>query len=247
MIPKIIFQTWISKEQNDSIDVLRRTWIEKNSDFEYVYFDDDDILDFLALHFDERVNKCYNRIVNGSLKADFFRYCVLYINGGLYIDIDISCEKSLIEHLNFDEIHFVTATDHCKVQSSDRIYQGFLGGEVKCPVFNTMIEHICTCIEQNRFKSNLFDLSGPVIFSKKLKEYMNNQITETKQKCTFLKELTFVNPITKDLFVIIEHDISKEKLVDNNTIIATAQNKMDRKSNPHYFINRSVYKKGYYV
>lgn len=246
MIPKLIFQTWKTKEKNDTIDNLRNTWIDKNSEFEYIYFDDADILDFLSINFDERVNKCYKRILNGSLKADFFRYCVIYIIGGLYIDVDISCVIPLKEMFNFDEIDFITATDNCRVQRSDRIYQGFLGGESNCPVFKTMIDHICVSIETNKFKNNLFDLSGPVIFSKKLKEYMNTDIADSKKKCTFLKELTYENPKLKKKFVIVQHDISKEKLQMNAVIFAIAQHKIDRKQNPHYFKNRSTFRKGYY-
>ena len=244
MIPKIIYQTWKSKELNPTIDKLRDSWKDKNPEFEYVYFDDSDILEFLSLNFDERVIKCYKRITNGSLKADFFRYCVIYIQGGLYIDVDISCDKPLKDMFNFDEINFITATDNCRVQRSDRIYQGFLGGEAQCKVFKMMIDHICSSMEQNKLKTNLFDLSGPVIFSKKLKEYMNKDVTT--EKCNFLKELTYINPITKHKFVIVQHDISKEKLQMNNVIFATAQHRIDRKSNPHYFKNRSHFRKGYY-
>lgn len=245
MIPKRIFQTWKTKDANNSIDKLRSSWIEKNPEFEYVYFDDKDILDFISLNFDERVNKCYKRMINGSLKADFFRYCVIYIQGGLYVDVDISCEKPLHEMFDFDKINFITATDNCRVHRSDRIYQGFLGGEAGCLIFKMMIDHVCSNIEQNKLKNNLFDLSGPVIFSKKLKEYMNKNVAST-EKCNFLKELTYVNPITKEKFVIVQHDISKEKIQMNNVVFATAQHRIDRKNNPHYFKNRSQFRRGYY-
>ena len=43
MIPKTIFQTWRTKEPNVSIDNLRKTWINKNPEFNYEYYDDNDI------------------------------------------------------------------------------------------------------------------------------------------------------------------------------------------------------------
>tara|TARA_B110000261_G_C13041007_1_gene340344 strand:+ start:52 stop:795 length:744 start_codon:yes stop_codon:yes gene_type:complete len=247
MIPKIIYQTWKSNDTNHSIDKLKKTWVDKNPNFEYIFFDDNDIIDFIRLNFDERINKCYKRILNGSLKADFFRYCVLYINGGVYIDIDISCETSLTTLFNFDEIKLITSTDNCRVHRSDRIYQGFLGGEENCKVFKMIIDHICSSIENGKFKNNIFDLSGPVIFSKILKEFMNIGINENKQKCIFLKEQTFINPTTNDKFIITTHDISKEKLQFQNKIFAVAQNKFDRQNNPHYLKNRAVFKQGFYI
>lgn len=247
MIPKNIHQTWKTKEPNRSIDDLRTTWINKNPEFEYEYYDDNDIKTFIGTHFDERINACYDRILNGSLKADFFRYCVIYIKGGVYIDIDISCEKPLTSMFNFDEIHLITTTDNWKNNKNDRIYQAFLGGEANCSLFMNAINHICTCIETQKHKTNIFELSGPTIFSKLLKTYMNDGIIKNDEKCKFLKELTFVNPVNKKKFVIPQHNITKEKLESNKVIFATAQHKIDRKNNPHYMKQKSQFKKGYFT
>ena len=246
MIPKIIYQTWKTKEPNTSIDKLRNTWINKNPEFDYEYYDDNDIKMFIREHFDDRVNTCYDKILNGSLKADFFRYCVLFIKGGLYIDIDISCEKTLTTIFNFDDTHLITTTDNCRNNKNDRIYQAFLGGEPQSALFMNAINHICTCIESRKHQSNIFELSGPTIFSKLLKQYMNEGITKENEKCTFLKELTFVNPVNKKKFRIPQHNIPKEKLESNKVIFATAQHKIDRKSNPHYMKQKSHFRNGYY-
>lgn len=246
MIPKSIYQTWKTKEPNESIDKLRRTWTTQNPSFEYTFFDDSDILSFINEHFDERINKCYKRILNGSLKADFFRYCILFIKGGVYIDVDISCTTPLEGVFNFDDSHLITTTDNCKNNRNDRIYQAFLAGEANSEVFTKAINHICMCIETGKHKTNIFELSGPTLFSKVLKEYMNKDITEQNAKCTFLKELTFVNPVNKKKFVIPQHNISKEKLEFNGSVFAIAQHKIDRKQNPHYMKNKGQYKGGYY-
>ena len=93
----------------------------------------------------------------------------------------------------------------------------------------------------------MFELSGPTVFSRLLKEYMNEGIITHNEKCAFLKELTFVNPINHKKFVIPQHNISKEKLESKNVIFATAQHKIDRKNNPHYMKQKSQFKKGYYT
>ena len=217
-----------------------------NPAFEYIFFDDNEILSFIAEHFDERINKCYKRILNGSLKADFFRYCVIYIKGGVYIDVDISCTKALESVFNFEDTHLITTTDHSKNSRNDRIYQAFLAGEADSQVFMKAINHICTCIETGKHKMNIFELSGPTIFSKLLKEYMNTGISTPQSKCTFLKELTFVNPVNNKKFVIPQHNISKERLELNQVTFAIAQHKIDRKQNPHYMKNKSHFRGGYY-
>jgi mannosyltransferase OCH1-like enzyme len=82
-IPKIIIQTF--REQNleeylqkivDKIKIL-------NNDYKYLYFSDIDCMNFLENNFSPIVLKCYNKIKPGAFKADLFRYCALYIHGGI--------------------------------------------------------------------------------------------------------------------------------------------------------------------
>jgi len=247
MIPKIIHQTWISKDENESIDKLRSTWIELNPEFVYKYYDDADILEYLKNHFDERIQLAYNRILNGSMKADFFRYCVLYHEGGLYIDIDISCLKPLVKVFNFQDFHVVTATDYCRVQRTDRIYQGFLGAEPQSMLFMNMLLFICDSMDKNLYKYNLFTLCGPIAFSTQLKQYMNRNITTPSKRCSFLKELYFTNIHHKEHYGIITHDISKETLVIKDNVFGKAQHKFDRGNELHYFKHKSKYTNGYYI
>ena len=247
MIPKIIHQTWSSKEENHSIDKLRDTWIKKNPHFLYHYYDDNDIHAYIEEHFDEHTLHCYNRIVNGSLKADFFRYCVLYKEGGVYIDVDIACLVPLDDLFDLDNMDVITATDYCRIQRSDRIYQGFLGGSQHCPLFMNMIEQICNSMDKDLFKNDLFKLSGPIVFSRFLKMHMNISINEKNEKCSFLKELHFTNIRERKHYYIVTHEISKELLLKNGVKFATAQNRIDRVNNLHYFKHKSKFPEGFYI
>ena len=247
MIPKVIHQTWLSKEKNDSLDKLRTTWTTLNPSFVYKYYDDDDIKTYIQTHFDERFQHAYGRILNGSLKADFFRYCVLYHEGGVYIDVDISCLKPLEDVFDFEQFNVITSTDYCRIQRTDRIYQGFLAGEAKSGVFINMVTSICDAMEKNLHKNNLFLLSGPTAFSTQLKMYMNQQVTDPLEKCSFLKELYYTNLHKQQHYCIVTHDISKEVLSLKGTIFAKAQNKFDRGGALHYFQHKSKFKEGYYI
>ena len=68
----------------------------------FIFYNDNDCDSFIKKYFSEDVYKAYNSInsVYGAMKADFFRYCVLYILGGIYIDI-----KSFIYTPIFSLIH----------------------------------------------------------------------------------------------------------------------------------------------
>ena len=53
----------------------------------YLY---DDIMckEFILQHFGLRLSELFTTIKDGPIKADLFRICILYINGGVYTDID---------------------------------------------------------------------------------------------------------------------------------------------------------------
>eukprot|EP00930_Biecheleria_cincta_P074017 TRINITY_DN61253_c0_g1_i1.p1 TRINITY_DN61253_c0_g1~~TRINITY_DN61253_c0_g1_i1.p1 ORF type:complete len:313 (+),score=26.39 TRINITY_DN61253_c0_g1_i1:150-1088(+) len=45
-------------------------------------------VDYLAQHFDRAVVDAYRKLKAGPAKGDFLRYCMLFIEGGLYVDLD---------------------------------------------------------------------------------------------------------------------------------------------------------------
>ena len=57
-----------------------------------------------------KVYDAYTRIKPGAFKSDLWRYCVLYVYGGFYIDIDSICLGTLDMFVKKDT-EFVAATD----------------------------------------------------------------------------------------------------------------------------------------
>lgn len=88
-IPNIIHYTF----KNDNIPQSIKNIIEHNKRVckkcKFIFYNDEDIDNFIRLNFDNRVYSAFKRInpIYGAMKADFFRYCVLYKIGGIYIDI----------------------------------------------------------------------------------------------------------------------------------------------------------------
>ena len=106
-IPLKIFQTWGTKDlpanMLECVNDLKNT----NPEFEHYLFDDTDCQNFIGEHFDPDVLYAYNKLIPGAFKADLWRYCVLYINGGVYLDIKCKPNKGfkLIELT--EKEHFV--------------------------------------------------------------------------------------------------------------------------------------------
>ena len=60
-----------------------------NPDIDFQLWDDDDIDKFILNEFPPEYYKAFKSINPnlGAAKADFFRYCILYKRGGLYLDL----------------------------------------------------------------------------------------------------------------------------------------------------------------
>jgi mannosyltransferase OCH1-like enzyme len=64
---------------------------KQNPQFEYYLYDDAECERFIEKYFEEDVIEAYHRIVPGAYKADLWRYCVLYVHGGIYLDMKMRC------------------------------------------------------------------------------------------------------------------------------------------------------------
>ena len=88
-------------------------------------------------NFEKNVIDCYNEIKRPQHRADLFRYCLLYINGGVYIDIDIQMMLSIDEIINK-----TNNSDLITVKSENPgtgLYQGLLMTKPNNEIFKVLI------------------------------------------------------------------------------------------------------------
>ena len=89
-IPKVIYQSWKTKKLPDyaqkNADLLKKL----NPEYRYELYDDEDCRKFLLDNFGENYVNAFDALIPGAYKCDFWRYAILYVKGGVYIDIDIT-------------------------------------------------------------------------------------------------------------------------------------------------------------
>jgi mannosyltransferase OCH1-like enzyme len=104
-IPNIIHQTFISTKLPIEIIniIINNKKICPNCEFRF--YDDNDCDIFIKNNFEEKIYNAYKSIndVYGAMKADFFRYCVLYKIGGIYLDIKSIIKMPIFKILNKDD------------------------------------------------------------------------------------------------------------------------------------------------
>jgi len=87
VIPTNIFQTWHTKFLPPLMIKSMSTIQRLNPRFKYFLYDDNDCREFIRTHFRPDVLWAYDSLIPGAYKADLWRYCILFIYGGIYLDI----------------------------------------------------------------------------------------------------------------------------------------------------------------
>lgn len=132
-----LHQTYFDKSK---IPVDIYTNIKKYApEYKHVIYDDNDIISFLKEYFDPCVLDTFHLLKNGAHKADLARYCILYIYGGLYLDI----KTELV--MPISKIFKKRDTFYSVISSFDNhIYQGIISSKPNNPLFLSLIDYIVT-------------------------------------------------------------------------------------------------------
>lgn len=102
-LPRNIFQTWKHGVEDDNFPSRYKgsveSWDEKNIEdgFRHYVFSDEIIDEWVRneYSFVEEVLHAWELLPRMILKADFFRYLVIFARGGVYSDIDTFCLKKI--------------------------------------------------------------------------------------------------------------------------------------------------------
>lgn len=93
-IPKIIWQTYKLPYRDLPEYALEaaNTWTDMNPTWAHRYMDDEQVFSFVKEEYgDEWYDIFKNKCIVGVMRADLWRYMVIYKYGGVYTDLDTHC------------------------------------------------------------------------------------------------------------------------------------------------------------
>jgi mannosyltransferase OCH1-like enzyme len=158
VIPLNIFQTWGTKDlppkMKANIDDLKK----KNPEFTYYLFDDDDCREFIKKHFETDVLVAYDTLIPGAFKADLWRLCVLYIHGGIYMDIKLRCINNFKLMELTESEHYVR--DRLGMLS---IYNALMVCKSKNPFLIEAIKRIVQNVKTKSYSNSALHITGPAM------------------------------------------------------------------------------------
>lgn len=94
-----IIQTWKTKIVPGHYEDFVRKVKNLNLNWNYMFFDDDDILDFIKTKMPEYYGT-FCELSGKIQQIDFFRYLAIYYYGGVYLDLDIELVRGLDDFVN---------------------------------------------------------------------------------------------------------------------------------------------------
>lgn len=168
-IPLIAFTCWHSKEllYNMYHNMIKN--ISNNPEIDFYIYDNDNAIDFIKNNFDISVLDAYNKLIPDSYKSDLLRYCLLYINGGIYLDIKFKFTIPIIKLIAKYQSIFVKDFNHC----DNATLTGFIITEPKNPIFLDCIKQIIYNIENDIYGDNSLFPTGPCLLGSITKKYNN--------------------------------------------------------------------------
>jgi mannosyltransferase OCH1-like enzyme len=162
VIPMKLFQTWHSKELPPKMQENVESLKKHNPELEYFLYDDKECANFIKNNFSKDVVTAYNRLVPGAYKADLWRYCVMYIQGGVYLDIKYKCADGFKFADIMDREHFVLDTDPGNwKRGTHGIYNALIIAKPGNPLFLKCIQSIVRNTQTNYYGFNWLYPTGP--------------------------------------------------------------------------------------
>ena len=165
VIPKIIYQTWKTKDLPKDVQNVRDSIQKNNPQYTMILYDDDDMDLFIKNNYDDRIYSAYKKLAVGAAKADLWRYLMLYKNGGIYLDID----SNIIGNLN-DIIYPFDNAIITRENNPGLFTQWILIFSAGHPILKYTID-MCIQNIENKSSNDIAKITGPNVYSEAVNRY----------------------------------------------------------------------------
>ncbi len=201
-IPCVVYQTWEDDLFGATHVQAMTRFRDANPDLDFRLFQGGARRDYMRDHWgDHPIRDLYDRARFGPMKADIFRYCLLYDRGGYYFDISKGCDtrltslhppeaQALLSAGGNDEPLFPPPEVARHLQHPHkRLIQWALGFVPGHPILKAMIANICAAapfFERRSFdnpKNAILMLTGPGMYNQTVRSVLAERGAEGIAQC----------------------------------------------------------------
>jgi hypothetical protein len=152
-----IIQYWHDEDIPSYIQELLGTVQAQNPNRRRLLFNEQTADELIAEHFGERELDAFRSCAVPAMQADYFRYCAVSALGGIYLDADFGCYRSLDSLLKTEGRLFK--------HPNGPVVNGFFGFRSAGHPLLAMTVEIATSSIEARWTNNVGFVTGPLIFS----------------------------------------------------------------------------------
>ena len=194
-IPKNIFQTHKSQEfidNNIKLKHLQNSW-KVNTDYNHYFYDNDACDKFMKEEFSD-IYHVYNNLPLPVMKADMWRYCIIYKYGGIYADAD----TIHVKNYELDDIFNIDSYLVGVPENETHMCQWIFAAPKGSPILKSVIDLIVERSEdENKGDSFIHYKTGPCVFTDGIENWLKNNNLETYEN-----KLKYINNYrNKNLFI----------------------------------------------
>jgi alpha 1,6-mannosyltransferase len=211
-IPKIIWQTYKTDflDLPDTAKRTAQTWKRQNKHYKYKYLNDQEVEDFVLKYYGKDWHNLLISVPLGVIKADIFRYLIIYKFGGIYTDLDTKCIMPIdtwirglkSPYKDYDAVFGAEVVGDG--QYPYRICQWTFAAKPGLPVFKTLIDNVYDALSNTDWSKvdnhnhTVHFTSGPNIFSYSILSHLNLANTINNEhiydpKVNLLTNVEFLN------------------------------------------------------
>ena len=234
IIPLDVYTCWHTKDLPPLMKQNYEKLIYDNPKMNFHLYDENECREFIKTYFEPDVVDAYDKLIPCSYKSDLWRYCVLFINGGIYMDIKFSCVNNFKLISLTEKEHFVRDIELLQGPPG-----GTLTGLIVCKPGNIILFN---CIRQiiNNVKNQFYGITSLYPTGPGLLGCFFSKNEKTQMEMYF--ENTIVNG--KDNYYICYNDGDKDIIILKMYDKYREEQQIYQK-NPHYgnlWDQRKIYK-----
>lgn len=194
-IPKIIHQIWEGKTSQlpKELAKMAETWKTLNPEWEYRLWGKEQMINFVFQYFPDLM-EIYNEFPENVQRWDTVRCLILYIQGGVYVDVDTECLKPIDQLLENKSCCFgEEPPEHAEYFNVDYLIgTAFIAAIPNHPFLKMVIDEIKNykLVDKNLFHY-VMETTGPLMIDRVYRKY--NQKEEIN-----LIDYKLVTPITSN-------------------------------------------------
>lgn len=181
-----------------------------NHGFNYHFYNDnmcDQFMKHIAPYINRDIYSAYCKLPISVMKADLWRYCIIYHMGGIYSDTDTICK---INPSLFKNKSLLTIVPENNCHLCQWVFAAPKGSPILKSIIDLAVERILS-IKEIKGQHIVHFLTGPGVFTDGIEKYLKEHKLPTYEH----NRILYCNYPNKDVLTVFNYDIFHSKIVQH--------------------------------